>query len=203
MPWSPWPQPQGWRVPLSSSKSNRWAGQGGRRPRGLNTRGRACFPGHPALILRASGSRLASDPDRPEVSGGRPRPARWPGPSTPQDAQAKQCCRLPLGPTTLRGGHGNSNPGFAGARPSHHRAGGAPCTTAGGGEPRKQACSMPGAPADQAQLAVGFTELSEQPTPAIQLESSMDPSCPVIGNVHLSMSLPGVRMGPGDPGIQW
>lgn len=62
---------------------------------------------------------------------------------------------------------------------------------------------MPDAPEDQAQLTVGFKELSEYPAQAIRVESSTDPSCPAVGNVHLNMSLPGVRVGPRGPGIQW
>lgn len=48
---------------------------------------------------------------------------------------------------------------------------------------------------------MGFKELSEYPTQAIPVESCMDPSCPSTGNIHVSMSLPGVTMGPTDPGI--
>lgn len=193
------------RVPLSSSKSNRWAGQGGRRPRGLNTRGRSCFQGHPALSLSvpqfpALHQTLTNQRFRVTA----PSPARWPGPSTPQqDAQSRTVLPPASGPNNLERRSWQTR---TLALQAHNRPitepGAPPCTIAGGGEPRKQACSMPEAPADQAQLAVGFKELSEHPTQAVQVESSMDP-CPVIGNVHLSMSLPGVRMGPGDPGIQW
>lgn len=118
--------------------------------------------------------------------------------------RAEQCCHLPLVPNDLER---RSRQTRTLALQVHTRPitepGAPPCPTAGGGEPRKQACSMPDAPADQAQLAVGFKELSEHPTQAVRVESSTDPSCPAIGNVHLSMSLPRVRTGPGNPGIQW
>lgn len=41
--------------------------------------------------------------------------------------------------------------------------------------------------------------LSEYPTQAIRVESSMDPSCPGTGNFHVSMSLPDGPWGPWHP----
>lgn len=102
---------------------------------------------------------------------------------------------------TLRGGHGKLEPWLCRHTPIPSLSWGLPtCATAGGRESREQACFTPDAP-DQAQPTVGFKELSEYPTQAIPVESSMDASCPETGNVPVSTSLPGVRMGPGDPGI--